>query len=75
MSGFDVGELAGSSKLKGVIMLVLTRKDEESIVINNDIKVTVKMHRGSVRLLIDAPRHIPVKRGELVDREKGPKED
>ena len=55
-------------------MLVLTRKDRESILINNEIKVTVKMHGGSVRLLIDAPRHIPVKRAELLDREKGPKE-
>ncbi|MBN2340632.1 MAG: carbon storage regulator CsrA [Deltaproteobacteria bacterium] len=47
-------------------MLVLSRKKGESIVIGNDIVVTVKEIRGrNVRLAIDTPRNIPVNRMEI----------
>ena len=47
-------------------MLVLTRKTRESIQINQHITVTVLKVRGNtVRLGIDAPRHVRVVRGEL----------
>jgi len=47
-------------------MLVLSRKSGESIVIGNDITVTVIEFRGDqVRLGIDAPRSVPVYREEL----------
>lgn len=47
-------------------MLVLSRKKGESIVIGNDIIVTVKEIRGrNVRLAIDTPRNIPVNRMEI----------
>ena len=47
-------------------MLVLSRKKNESIVINNDITVTVVEIRGDkVRLGIDAPKIIPVHRHEV----------
>ena len=49
-------------------MLVLSRKKSESIVINNDIVVTVIEVRGDkVRLGIQAPREIPVHRQEILD--------
>ena len=49
-------------------MLVLSRKKNESIVINNDITVTVVEIRGDkVRLGIEAPKEIPVHRREVYD--------
>ncbi|MDG2131540.1 MAG: carbon storage regulator CsrA [Fuerstiella sp.] len=49
-------------------MLVLSRKKSESIVINDDVVVTVIEVRGDkVRLGIKAPREIPVHRKEVVD--------
>ncbi len=49
-------------------MLVLSRKKNESIVINNDIVVTVVEIRGDkVRLGIVAPKEVPVHRQEVFD--------
>ena len=49
-------------------MLVLSRKKNESIVIDEDIVVTVVEIRGDkVRLGIEAPRNIPVHRREVLD--------
>ena len=48
-------------------MLILRRKSGESIVIGDDIKVTVlDINEGSVRLAIDAPKAIPILRNELL---------
>lgn len=50
-------------------MLTLTRKPGERIVIGNDIDITiVEVSRGKVRIGIDAPRGMPVHRGEVRDR-------
>lgn len=47
-------------------MLVLTRKRDESIMIGDEIKITVVDVRGDqVKLGIEAPRHIPVHREEI----------
>ncbi len=47
-------------------MLVLSRKQGQSIVIGNDIFVTVKEIRGrNVRLSIQTPDNIPVYREEI----------
>ncbi|MFS8654252.1 MAG: carbon storage regulator CsrA [Limnochordia bacterium] len=47
-------------------MLVLTRRRDESIMIGDDIRVTVVEVRGDqVKLGIDAPRSIPVHREEV----------
>lgn len=47
-------------------MLVLSRKKNESIVINDDIVITVVEIRGDkVRLGIQAPREVPVHRSEV----------
>lgn len=49
-------------------MLVLSRKKNESIVINDNIVVTIVEIRGDkVRLGIEAPRDIPVHRREVLD--------
>ncbi len=47
-------------------MLVLSRKKDESIVISDDIVITIIEIRGDkVRLGIQAPREIPVHRSEV----------
>ena len=47
-------------------MLVLTRKRDESIIINNDITIVVVEIRGDkVRLGIEAPKEVPVHRREV----------
>ena len=50
-------------------MLVLTRKIQETLVIDGNITVTVvSVENGRVRLGIEAPRNIAVRRGELEPR-------
>lgn len=47
-------------------MLVLTRKKDETIILDGQITVKVLQVKGNtIRLGIDAPREIPVRRGEL----------
>ena len=47
-------------------MLVLSRKKNESIVINNDITIVVVDIRGDkVRLGVEAPKEVPVHRQEV----------
>lgn len=47
-------------------MLVLSRKRNESIVINDEIVITVVEVRGDkVRLGIEAPREVPIHRSEV----------
>jgi carbon storage regulator len=47
-------------------MLVLTRKKEQSVVINDNIEITIVDIQGDqVRLGINAPRHISVHRKEV----------
>lgn len=47
-------------------MLVLTRKEHESICIDGQIVITVSQVRGGrVKLAIDAPRHIRIDRAEV----------
>jgi carbon storage regulator len=49
-------------------MLVLSRKKNESIIINNDITLTVVEIRGDkVRLGIVAPKDVPVHRQEVYE--------
>jgi len=49
-------------------MLVLSRKKSESIVINDDVIITVVEVRGDkVRLGVQAPRDVPVHRQEVLE--------
>jgi len=48
-------------------MLVLSRRVGDSIVIGDDVVVTVLEVKGDVvRVGVDAPRHVPVRRQELL---------
>jgi carbon storage regulator len=50
-------------------VLVLTRKLGESIVIGNNVRVTIlEMQGKQIRLGIDAPAEVPVHRGEVYER-------
>jgi len=52
-------------------MLVLSRKQGESIVIDGGIRLTVLEVRGSlIRVGIEAPQQVQVLRGELVERRR-----
>ncbi len=49
-------------------MLVLSRRKNESLVINNDVTITVVEIRGDkVRLGVEAPKEVPVHRREVFD--------
>ncbi len=52
-------------------MLVLSRKTEQKIAIGDNIFITICKVKGDVvRLGIDAPRDVSVRRVELIDRMK-----
>jgi len=46
-------------------MLILSRKDGESIYIGDDIEVYIFKHNGQVRVGIDAPPKYKILRSEL----------
>ncbi len=49
-------------------MLILSRKKNESIIINDNIIVTViEIRVGKVRLGFDAPKEVPIHRQEVYD--------
>jgi len=60
-------------------MLVLSRQKDESIIIGDDVEVTIVDVRGNkVRLGITAPKNISVHRREVyeaIQREKGQKKE
>ena len=48
-------------------MLILRRRAGETLLIGDDIKITVMdVYEGGVRLAIDAPKSVPVLRSELL---------
>jgi len=60
-------------------MLILTRRISESVIIGDEVKITVLGVKGSqVRLGIDAPKTVSVHREEIYDKiqqEKGNGDD
>ncbi len=57
-------------------MLILTRQIGETLVIGDDIRITVLMVRNSqARLGIDAPRSVPVHREEIYRRIRAERAD
>lgn len=55
-------------------MLILTRRIQETIVIGNDIKVTILgVQGGQVRIGVEAPKDVPVDREEIHDRKQAQK--
>ncbi|WP_105176122.1 MULTISPECIES: carbon storage regulator CsrA [Clostridium] len=52
-------------------MLIITRKKDESLMIGDDIEITVlKLEDGSVKLGINAPRETTILRKELYNAVK-----
>lgn len=52
-------------------MLILTRRVGDSIIIDNEIFITVYgLEKGQVRLGFDAPREVNILRKELWDKEQ-----
>lgn len=51
-------------------MLVLTRKQEEYIMIGDSIKIIISESNGPVRLAIAAPKDAKILRGELYEAEQ-----
>jgi carbon storage regulator len=50
-------------------MLVLSRKQKQSIRIGEDIEITVVQVQGNrVRLAIQAPKHVSIQRDEIATR-------
>ena len=70
--------LGKTNSQKELKMLVLSRQKDESIVIGDDVEITIVDVRGDkVRLGITAPKSIPVHRREVYDaiqREKKEKQ-
>jgi carbon storage regulator len=63
----SVGE-NGVGQQKGLKMLVLSRQKDESIMIGDDVEITIVDVRGDkVRLGITAPKNISVHRREVFD--------
>jgi carbon storage regulator len=57
---------------EGAAMLVLSRKLGEKIYISDNICITVvDIDRGKIRLGIEAPRHVPIFRQELLQNPQG----
>ncbi len=57
-------------------MLVLSRKKNESIIINDNIVVTVvDIRRDKVRLGFDAPKEVPIHRKEVYEAIKRSEEE
>jgi carbon storage regulator len=66
--GASFAEQPRAIPTKEAKMLVLSRKKNESIVINNDITIVVVEIRGDkVRLGVEAPKEVPVHRREVYD--------
>ena len=56
-------------------MLVLHRKKGESLIINDNIKITIIDISGEkVKIAVEAPKEIPVLRSELVNAAEANKE-
>ncbi|PIZ04276.1 MAG: carbon storage regulator [Gammaproteobacteria bacterium CG_4_10_14_0_8_um_filter_38_16] len=57
-------------------MLILTRRISESIIVGDDVKITVLGVKGNqVRLGVDAPKTVSVHREEIYERIKHEKEN
>jgi carbon storage regulator len=71
--------IKNANQQKELAMLVLSRQRDESIMIGDEVEITIVDVRGDkVRLGITAPKSIPVHRREIYDaiqREKNGKTD
>ena len=57
-----------TTEKRGVGLLVITRKKGESILIGDDIEISIsKIEEGSVKIAINAPREMTILRKELYE--------
>jgi carbon storage regulator len=50
-------------------MLILGRREKETIIIGNDVTISVEnISKGMIKLGIDAPKDVIILRGELKDK-------
>ncbi|MBS7525789.1 carbon storage regulator CsrA [Fusibacter paucivorans] len=50
-------------------MLILTRKKNESIIINNNIEIQIiSIEEGKVKIGINAPKEVAIHRSEIFDK-------
>ena len=57
-------------------MLILTRRQGETLMVGDEITVTVLSVKGNqVRIGVEAPKHVPVHRKEIWDRIQKEKAD
>lgn len=50
-------------------MLIVTRKDNEQIIVGDDIVITILENGGNrCRIGIDAPKEVRIRRGELAKK-------
>lgn len=62
--------MAVAAKRNGVFMLILTRRITETVEIGDDIAITILgIDRGQVKIGIDAPKTVNIRRRELAYRE------
>jgi len=53
-------------------MLVLSRKPRQTIRIGTDVVVTIlRVHGNQISVGIEAPRDVPVTRGEITEKPRG----
>lgn len=73
---FTGGEVLGTGglqqrRLRGINMLILTRRVGETVMIGEEVSVTVLGVKGNqVRVGINAPKNVAVHREEIFDRIK-----
>jgi carbon storage regulator len=51
-------------------MLVLSRKDGETIHIGDNVEIKVWLEQGRIRVGIDAPKDVRIMRGELIEKKE-----
>jgi len=69
--GSGLHELGGEDKHGGAPVLILTRRVGETVMIGDDITVTVLRVKGNqVRLGVNAPKSVSVQREEIFHRIK-----
>ena len=67
---------ADTFESKGKIMLILTRRVGESLIIGDDVVVNVLGVKGNqVRIGVDAPKDVSVHREEIYDRIQAEKDE
>ena len=65
------GWLSGIAPRKGIIMLVLSRREGEKLIIGGNVTVTILAVKGNqVRIGIDAPREVKIDREEIYQRKQ-----